>query len=290
MNGILLIDKARGITSHDEVARLRKILNERRIGHAGTLDPIATGLLVLFIGRATRAVEFAESDEKEYIAGLRLGLETDTMDITGKVIRTGDSRVSSEELEKTLQCFRGDISQVPPMYSAVKVNGQRLYRSARRGIEVERRPRQITVSKLEVLSESDGDILLRIKCSKGTYIRSLCRDIGEKTGCCGVMSSLRRLTSGGFSVEDAVSSDEAEHAARAGRIEKLIIPTDRLFEKYPPVFIEPQKEKKCRSGAPFAVEAPDGRYRIYSACNKEFLMLGSAKNGVMNTVKSFFEI
>ena len=290
MNGIILIDKATGPTSHDTVARLRRILKERRVGHAGTLDPIASGLLVVFIGRATRAAEFVENDEKEYVAGLRLGIDTDTSDITGKIRRAAEANVSKEDIKSALECFRGDIEQIPPMYSAIKQNGQRLYKLARKGIEVERKPRPATITALEVIGESGGDILLGVKCSKGVYIRSLCRDIGEKLGCFGVMSSLRRVSSGRFSVDNAVSEDEAERMAHEGRIEDRILPTDSLFDKHPSFSVDPGQEKKCRAGAPFEADAPDGPVRVYSGRGQEFLMLGNAADGVIHTVKSFFEV
>ena len=196
MNGILLVDKEQDWTSNDVVAKLKGVLHERRIGHSGTLDPMATGLLVLFVGRATRAVEFAESHSKRYLAGLRLGLSTDTQDITGRVLKSAKAPVSREELLAVLEEFKGEISQIPPMYSAIKVKGQKLYDIARRGGEVERKPRQITVSALTLLGREGEDWLLDVRCSKGTYIRTLCHDIGERLGCGGCMSSLRRIQAG----------------------------------------------------------------------------------------------
>ena len=175
MNGILLVDKPAGWTSHDVVAKLRGILRERRIGHSGTLDPMATGLLVVFVGKATKAVEFAEADRKRYIAGLRLGLVTDTQDTTGAALAEREASVSGGQLEEALASFRGEISQVPPMYSAVKVGGERLYKIARRGGEVERKARAVTIYKLECLGrDAGGDVLLDVECSKGTYVRTLC--------------------------------------------------------------------------------------------------------------------
>ncbi|MBQ3010606.1 MAG: tRNA pseudouridine(55) synthase TruB, partial [Oscillospiraceae bacterium] len=196
MNGIILIDKPRDWTSHDVVGKLRRLLQERRIGHSGTLDPLATGLLVVFVGRATRAVEFAEADAKQYIAGLRLGVETDTQDITGTILKETECCVTQEELKAVLPRFMGEISQIPPMYSALKVNGQKLYDIARKGGEVERKPRQITIHSLELVDNShleEGDYCLDVTCSKGTYIRTLCHDIGEALGVGGTMSSLRRV-------------------------------------------------------------------------------------------------
>ena len=193
LNGILLIDKPQDWTSNDVVSKMRGILHERRIGHSGTLDPLATGLLVVFVGRATRAVEFAESDSKEYIAGLRLGVKTDTQDITGNVLSECECNVSETELLNALDGFKGDIEQIPPMYSAIKIGGKKLYELARKGEEVERKPRKINISKLDIIGEENGDYILDVACSKGTYIRTLCNDIGEALNCGGCMSSLRRV-------------------------------------------------------------------------------------------------
>ena len=192
MNGIILIDKPQGWTSHDVVAKLRGILHERRIGHSGTLDPLATGLLVVFVGRATRAVEFAEADSKEYIAGLRLGLSTDTQDISGNVISECSDLPDEEAVYRAVNGFVGDIEQIPPMYSAVKIGGKKLYELARKGQSVERTPRKITVSSIEIIGREGGDYLLKIACSKGTYVRTLCNDIGASLGCGACMSSLRK--------------------------------------------------------------------------------------------------
>ena len=207
MNGILLVDKPADWTSHDVVAKLRGVLGERRMGHSGTLDPMATGLLVVFAGRATRAVSFSENHSKCYEARLRLGLTTDTQDTTGTVLSRCDRRVTRAELEAALPQFRGDILQTPPMYSALKVDGQKLYEIARRGGEVARKTRPITIEELTVLGEADGDYVLRVRCSKGTYIRTLCHDIGAALGCGGVMSALRRTEVGGYRVGDAHTMD-----------------------------------------------------------------------------------
>ena len=207
MNGILLVDKPDGWTSHDVVAKLRGVLGERRMGHSGTLDPMATGLLVVFAGRATRAVSFSENHTKCYEAHLRLGLTTDTQDTTGTVLSRSERAVNRAELEAVLPQFRGDILQVPPMYSALKVDGKKLYEIARRGGEVARKARPVTIEELTVLGEADGDYALRVRCSKGTYIRTLCNDIGAALGCGGVMSALRRTEVGAYRVGDAHTMD-----------------------------------------------------------------------------------
>lgn len=289
MNGILLIDKPQGFTSHDVVAKLRGALHERRIGHAGTLDPMATGLLVVFVGRATRAVEFAESAQKEYIAGLRLGLTTDTQDITGQTLTTENVDVSHETLHAALKEFTGEIEQIPPMYSAIKIGGKKLYEIAREGGEIERKPRKVTISSLEFLGMQEVDIMLRISCSKGTYIRTLCHDIGQKLGCGGCMSSLRRTRAGEFGVERAHSIRTVEEAARDSEVEELLLPVDWLFASMPKLTINEWQEKKCRVGNEFPVAEEDGKYRVYSE-NGDFLMLATAKDGTMKTIKSFFEV
>ena len=218
MTGILLIDKPPGWTSSDVVAKLRGVLHEKRIGHSGTLDPMATGLLVLFVGRATRACSFAEADDKEYHASLRLGLSTDTQDVTGRTLRESDaSFVAEETLRAALAGFEGEIEQIPPMYSAIKQNGKKLYEIARRGGEVERKPRPITVSRLALTGRDGEDWLLEIACSKGTYVRTLCHDIGESLGCGGCMSALRRVRAGAFSVQQAHTLPEVIAAAAEGR-------------------------------------------------------------------------
>ena len=229
MNGIILIDKPQGWTSHDVVGKLRGILHERRIGHSGTLDPLATGLLVVFIGRATRAVEFAEADRKEYIAGLRLGMSTDTQDITGRIISKETDIPDEPEVRIAIERFRGELEQIPPMYSAVKIGGKKLYELARKGESIERKPRHITIFGLEITGRSDNDYILDVVCSKGTYIRTLCHDIGAAMGCGGWMSSLRRTKSGVFSVDNAYTIAEIQEAADRGEEEKLLLPIDTLF-------------------------------------------------------------
>ena len=288
MTGILLIDKPSGWTSSDVVAKLRGVLRERRIGHSGTLDPKATGLLVVFVGRATRAVEFAESQEKRDRAGLRLGLETDTQDITGHPIGGEKRDVSVEELENVLASFRGEIEQIPPMYSAIKVKGQKLYEIARRGGEVERRPRRITIHELKVAGRDGEDFLLDVRCSKGTYVRTLCHDIGRALGCGGCMSSLRRTRAGAFRLEDAHTLDEVQKAADAGQPESLLLPVDTLFDEEKAT-ITGKAEAILRVGGQPGIKLPEGRYRIYSD-KGEFLALCKAEQGKLLTIKSFFEV
>ena len=289
MNGILLIDKQPDWTSNDVVAKLKGILHQRRIGHSGTLDPMATGLLVVFVGRATRAVEFAEGHDKRYIAGLRLGITTDTQDITGRVLEAKDVTVTREELEQALVGFRGEIQQIPPMYSAIKQNGRRLYDIARKGGEVERKPRAITIHDLCVIDGQEGDWLLDVRCSKGTYVRTLCHDLGRALGCGGCMSSLRRVEAGQFSVDQAVTLSQVQQMADAGRMEELLLPVDSLFQAYPHCTASASQEKKIRCGNQVKTGLAGGDYRVYTESG-EFLMLGRVEDGIMKTVKSFFEV
>ena len=289
MNGILLIDKQPDWTSNDVVAKLKGILHQRRIGHSGTLDPMATGLLVVFVGRATRAVEFAEGHDTRYIAGLRLGITTDTQDITGRVLEAKDVTVTREELEQALVGFRGAIQQIPPMYSAIKHDGRRLYDIARKGGEVERKPRAITIHDLRVIDGQEGDWLLDVRCSKGTYVRTLCHDLGRALGCGGCMSSLRRVEAGQFSVDQAVTLSQVQQMADAGRVEELLLPVDSLFQAYPHCTASASQEKKIRCGNQVKTGLAGGDYRVYTESG-EFLMLGRVEDGIMKTVKSFFEV
>lgn len=287
MSGILLVDKPAGWTSHDVVGRLRRMTGQRRIGHSGTLDPMATGLLVVFLGRATRAVEFAEGHDKAYTALLRPGVVTDTLDTTGAVLATSPERPTRSELETALGAFRGEIEQLPPMYSALKYNGKKLYEIARAGGEVERKPRPVTIYRLECTGERDGDFVLEVECSKGTYIRTLCDDIGRALGCGACMSGLRRTRAGGFDVRDALTIEEIE---RRGA-ENCLLPVDALFAGRPVVLLKDARaEKALRNGMDVRFDADfAGECRVYAESG-EFLALCRAEGGALKTIKSFFEV
>ena len=290
MNGILLIDKPAGWTSMDVCAKLRGLCAERRIGHGGTLDPMATGLLTVFLGRATRAVEFAEAHRKTYEAKLRLGLVTDTQDVTGTALAETPAGVTDEELEAALAQFRGDILQVPPMYSAVKVDGQRLYRLARKGREVERKPRPVTIYALEYQGrDAGGDVLLRVTCSKGTYIRTLCHDLGAALGCGGCMSALRRTRCGDFDIAGAHTLTDVQTAAEAGRVTELLLPVETLFAGTPRADLTAAQTKAVRNGGRFSTPLAPGQYLLY-APDGTFLALGEVQDGQLRVVKSFFEV
>ena len=286
MNGIVIVDKPQGWTSQDVTARLRRVFNTRRIGHGGTLDPMATGVLPVFVGRATRGVEFFEHAEKTYETVLRLGITTDTEDITGTVLTEQDAFVTGEMLEEVLEKFRGDIMQVPPMYSALKVNGQKLYDLARRGKEVERQPRPITIHELTLLGMEAEGIRLRVGCYKGTYIRTLCKDIGQALGCGGCMAELRRVAAGEYTAQEAVPLQELLETENP---EQYLRPVDSMFRNYPQVTLSEKLETRCRNGNSFSVQMADGTYRAYSR-EGEFLMLAKVESGVMSTIKSFWEV
>lgn len=286
MNGIVIVDKPQDWTSQDVTARLRRVFNTRRIGHGGTLDPMATGVLPVFVGRATRGVEFFEHAEKTYETVLRLGLTTDTEDITGRVLTEQPWDVTREQVEAVLETFRGQIMQVPPMYSALKVNGQKLCDLARKGKEVERQPRPVTIHELVFLGLVSEGIRLRVRCSKGTYIRTLCKDIGQALGCGGCMASLRRVTAGEYTIEEAVPLQKLLDAQEPGDYLRGV---DTMFRNYPAVTLTANQEKRCRNGNSFSVNLADGTYRAYGR-DGEFLMLAKTENGVMSTVKSFFDV
>lgn len=293
-NGIIIIDKPQGWTSMDVCAKLRGMFHEKRVGHAGTLDPMATGVLPVFIGRATRAVEFAAGSDKEYIAGLKLGVVTNTQDTTGEVLEQRPVAAEREDVVRVLSQFTGLIEQLPPMYSAIKINGKKLYELARKGQEVERKPRPVTIHALEILDQApaqETDYLIRVACSKGTYVRTLCHDIGQALGCGGCMSSLQRVKAAGFTLADSVTLEAVQGAVDRGEGESLLLPVDCCFAGLPVLVLKTAgAEKKIRNGAALPVrDVPDGEYRVYGM-DKTFLALGRAVGGRLTTVKSFFEV
>lgn len=289
-NGILIVDKPDGWTSQDVAAKLRGVFHERRIGHGGTLDPMATGVLPIFVGRATRAAEFMESAEKEYIAGLRLGLVTNTQDTSGEALESHPVDVTREQLEAVLKQFTGRIQQIPPMYSAVKIGGKKLYELARKGQEIERKPREITIHALELLDGAGSDWTLRVHCSKGTYVRTLCHDIGAALGCGGCMSSLRRTMAGRFTLDGALTMQQILDFAAQGAPQELLLPVDAVFSQYPALIVTLAQTTRVRNGAEVRDrEFPDGMCRVYSETG-EFLMLGKVSAHTLRTVKNFFEV
>lgn len=286
MNGIVIIDKPADWTSQDVTAKLRGVFQTRRIGHGGTLDPMATGVLPVFVGRATRGVEFFEHADKVYETTLRLGLTTDTEDITGSILEKKPVAVTEEQVKAVLEQFKGEISQIPPMYSAIKINGQKLVDLARKGKEVERKSRTITIFSLDFLEMSGSDIRLRVHCSKGTYIRTLCKDIGAALGCGGCMATLRRTSAGSYTEAEAIPLSKLVDCENPAQ---YLRPMDTLFTRHPAVTLTEKQALRTRNGNSFSIELVDGTYRAYDQTG-EFLMLAKVENGIMSTIKSFFNV
>ncbi len=250
-NGIINIYKEAGYTSHDVVARLRGILKQKKIGHTGTLDPAATGVLPVCLGSGTKLCDMLTDKSKEYRAVLRLGCETDTQDMTGTILAEKEVRVTQEQAEEAILSFVGEYGQIPPMYSAVKVNGRKLYELAREGKEIERKPRKVEIYRIETEEIRLPFISMRVECSKGTYIRTLCHDIGRKLGCGGAMAELTRIRSGSFRIEEALRLEEAEKLRQEGRLEEKILPVDSVFAEYPRFTVEGQYRKLIENGNAF---------------------------------------
>lgn len=291
MNGIININKPRGFTSHDVVAKLRRILSMKRIGHTGTLDPDATGVLPICVGTATRGAELLTSTEKEYRAQVILGAETDTQDASGKILRRAEVTVTEEDIRKTASSFVGEIDQIPPMFSAIKQDGKKLYELARKGETVERKPRRVTIHRLEIVEVSleTGCFTMDVTCSKGTYIRTLCQDLGEALGCFAHMGDLCRTRSGKFRYADTVTLEEVEAAVKEGDF-SFLIPTDRMFDHLPALLLNPARSALVRNGVQIRMNgAPEGlRYRVYDA-EKNFLTLSRVENGLLVIEKTFFQ-
>ncbi len=286
-DGIVVVDKPSGWTSQDVAAKLRGVFHERRVGHGGTLDPMATGVLPVFVGRATRAVEYFESVEKEYEAGLRLGLVTNTQDITGEVLETRGAVADRASLEAVLERFTGPQEQVPPMFSAVKIGGRKLYQMARKGREVERPSRKIAIFALTLLEGGGCDWKLQVRCSKGTYIRTLCHDIGQALGCGGCLSSLRRTEAGRFTLKDSIALAELVDSSSP---ETFLLPVDTLFDTLPALHLTLAQEKPCRNGAPVPYPGlKPGRYRV-DGPDGGCLWVGVWEKGRLYTEKSFFRV
>lgn len=296
MNGVLIIDKPQDFTSFDVVAKLRGILGTKKIGHTGTLDPMATGVLTVLVGKATRACDLIEDGDKSYTAGIRLGTETDTLDIWGKVLKTAEVNVTAEEFIAAALSFKGDIMQVPPMYSAVKVNGQKLYQLARKGVEVKREPRPVTVKDIRITAENEaaGEYEIEVDCSKGTYIRTLCSDIGEKLGCGAVMTSLRRTRASGFGLENSFTFEKLQKLKDENAdLQECFFCVDRLFESLERIDLTAENTARFLNGAKLPLEELSLKYsekdfRIYSNTG-EFLGTAytDAEEGVLRIRKLF---
>lgn len=281
-SGILVIDKPEGLTSQQVVGRVRRALGIRRVGHGGTLDPMATGVLPIFVGRATRASGMLLDADKSYLAGFVTGIRTDTQDTTGEIISRSDKSPSPGEVEAILQQFIGKQQQTPPMYSAIKVNGQKLYDLARKGVEIERKPREIEIFSIDYLGFDGAAHNIHVHCSKGTYIRTLIDDIGAALGCGAAMSSLRRTKTAGFTLEDAIPLENVTEFTP-------LIPVDTLWSEYPKLTVGEAEEARIRCGASVSADVPGGVYRVYSP-GGEFLMLGEVQGHTLTSRKNFFEV
>ncbi|MCM1188249.1 MAG: tRNA pseudouridine(55) synthase TruB [bacterium] len=250
----MIIDKEQGYTSHDVVAKMRGICGQKRIGHTGTLDPAATGVLPVCLGTGTKLCDMLTDKDKEYVAQLLLGVETDTQDMTGRVLARRPVEVSAEEVRDVCKSFVGDYLQVPPMYSALKINGKKLYELAREGREVRREARPVKILELEILECRLPVVEMRVLCSKGTYIRTLCADIGEKLGCGGTMNSLRRTRAGAFGLTEAVTLDKLQRLKDAGRLEEALRPVDSVFSDCPALHTEGETDRLLKNGNAIAPE------------------------------------
>ena len=275
MDGIINVYKERGFTSHDVVAKLRGILKQKKIGHTGTLDPEAEGVLPVCLGKATRACDMLSDSGKEYRAVLLLGRETDTQDVFGRTLSEKEVSVTEEEAREAVMGFEGDYSQIPPMYSALKVDGKKLYQLARQGKEVERKARTVTIHRILIEKISLPRITMAVSCSKGTYIRTLCHDIGKRLGCGGCMESLTRTRVSGFTIDRALTLGQIEALRDEGRLSEAVLPVDALFSDYPAFIPVPEAERLLRNGNPLEAsmleaapgegkKEPDGVIRVYS--------------------------
>lgn len=290
MTGLILIDKPEGITSFGAVARVRRICKEKKCGHSGTLDPMATGVMTVLLGGATRFCELLPSHDKAYSASFRLGIITDTLDITGKILEEREIFVSEDEVRKVASEFIGEIEQLPPMYSAVSVNGQRLYELARKGIETERPTRKVNIFSLEFLENSnENEYTINVECSSGTYIRTLISDIGEKLGCGATLTALRRTKANGFDVSEAVTIEELE----SGNPEDYIIPVEKAMTAYPEIKVTAAQAKRFSNGGELFTERLNirtgpGLYRIYDPENI-FIGIGENDGSELLKVKRVFK-
>ncbi len=292
MNGVVNINKPKGFTSHDVVAKLRGILSTKKIGHTGTLDPDAVGVLPVCVGRATKIADMLTATEKEYVAEVTLGSETDTQDSSGTVLNSAEVSVTEDDIKKTISEFIGEVSQIPPMYSAIKQDGKKLYELAREGKEVERKPRIVEIKEIEILEcdLENNKFSMRVACSKGTYIRTLCHDIGRKLGCFAHMSYLQRTKSGRFTIEKSYTLEEVESAISNGDL-SFLEPIDKIFEEYPALYLSERKADKMCNGVRVRTSGlVEGTiYRVYDE-KQNFLTISQAENNELKILKTFYQI
>lgn len=287
MQGIIIIDKPAGFTSFDVIAKLRGILKTKKIGHSGTLDPMATGVLPVFVGQAAKAVDMQTNHDKTYVAQILLGTKTDTGDITGTVLQCADANITLETFCLALKQFEGEQEQLPPMYSAVKINGQPLYKLARKGVEIERKPRLINIYSISCLKQiSLKEFVIEVKCSKGTYIRTLCEDLGAALGTVATLSALRRTQAGVYTQDKALGFEEIQAAKDNGTVESLLVSVETVFMHLPSVKVTPNQHIRLLNGMPYSAELKNGEYRLYA---DSFLGIGIAEDGVLKVKKLFCE-
>lgn len=299
MNGVILIDKPKEFTSFDVIAVMRKLCKQKKAGHTGTLDPNATGVLPVLLGCATKAQDLIENHDKTYIADFKLGMTSDTLDIWGNVTENEKPHIVREKFENTLENFVGEIEQIPPMFSAVQINGQRLYDLARKGIAVERESRKVTVYNATLLDfdaeNQSGQI--EVSCSKGTYIRTIIDDIGKALGCGAVMSGLRRTKACGFSIDECITLEKAKELAENGTLESRLILTERLFMNYEQILVSEAQARRFKNGGALDIgrtalknrELVDGKHYRVKSRDGEFLGLGivDLQNGAIKVLKLF---
>lgn len=296
MDGIIIIDKPKGCTSFDVVAVMKRLLGTKKVGHSGTLDPLATGVLPILIGRATKAQDILPDSDKGYRAAFRLGLTTDTLDITGEITSKREVNCNEEKLSEKLNAFKGDILQTPPMYSAIKKDGVRLYSLARRGVQVQREKRAVTIRELKLIDfdETKGEAVIDVLCSKGTYIRSLCDDIGNALGCGAVMTELRRTKACSFGEDETITVGEAERLAQIGELESKVRPIQSLFKGYRGISVSQAQAKRFQNGNSLQISRLTGLdlcreneiIRVNSS-TAEFLGLGKIQGDDLVVYKLF---
>ena len=296
LNGIINIYKEKGFTSHDVVAKMRGICKQKKIGHTGTLDPDATGVLPVCLGSGTKLCDMFTDKDKEYVAELLLGVETDTQDVTGQILKQSEVNVTEEQVREAVLSFQGEYMQIPPMYSALKVNGKKLYELARAGKEVERQARPVTIHEIEIQEMNLPVVKIRVACSKGTYIRTLCADIGEKLGCGGTMQSLLRTKVGIFELKDAVTLSQLEQIRDEQGLESVLYPVDSAFEECPTLHIKPEFRKLLDNGNPFypnqtveKITHPEGIWvKVYGETQFYGVFAYDKSNRRYKPVKMFF--
>lgn len=291
MNGIIIVDKPQGKTSHDIVYFIRRLTGIKKVGHTGTLDPMATGVLPICIGAATKIADMLTLSDKEYVAELILGKTTDTQDAEGQVLGEKKVNCTEDEIRAAVMSFIGEIEQVPPMYSAIKQNGKKLYELARQGIEVERKPRKVTINSIDILKIDGKSVTIDVSCSKGTYIRTLCEDIGNKLGTGAYMNTLRRIKTGMFDLSQSHTLEELGtlKSGDTGTLKEVLIPTDRVFEDLPCIKLNEKQKRSVVNGVRMTYKGIENQdYRVYDE-NGEFLCVSKIVDGKLTIVKSFWQ-